>query len=171
MPLLESAPLDDGTTARQLALALLGAATYGAAAGLGHGPAAILRGAWMAPLYFVGGALLATPPLYLASLQTGERRSAEMLVREVGAVLGAVGMVLLGLSAPAAYFSATLRTSGATTLLVLSGLAVGAIAVASLARRVFSEVSAAASLWTVFALALGLRLTVTLSAQLPGVSP
>ena len=52
---------------RSLALGLAGAVAFGATAGIGHGAAAMLRGAWMSPALFVGGALLATPPLYLAS--------------------------------------------------------------------------------------------------------
>ncbi len=147
---------------RSLALGLAGAAAFGAAAGLGHGAAAMLRGAWMSPALFVGGALLATPPLYLAGTWSSARAPAEELVSHVASVVGAAGVVLLGLAAPAAYFSATLRTPSAWALLVVTAVVVGATAVRALARRTLSHGTAAA-LWTLFAFALGVRLVLALS--------
>lgn len=155
---------------RRLLLALAGSAAFGAAAGLGHGVAATVRGAWMSPALFIGGALLAAPPLYLASMYATERATAERLVSEVSSVLGAVGVVLLGLSAPAAYFSATLRTPSAALLLVGCALTVGTAAVYALSRRAFAGLTAASALWAVSALCLGARLAVTLYRQLPGVT-
>lgn len=166
-----SAPSAEAAVPRRLLLALAGSAAFGAAAGLGHGFAATLRGAWMSPALFVGGALLAAPPLYLASMYARERATAERLVTEVASVLGAVGAVLLGLSAPAAFFSATLRTPSAALLLVGCALAVGTAAVHAVSRRAFAGITVASSLWSLSALCLGARLSITLYHQLPGVSP
>ena len=153
---------------RRLAFGLLGAAAFGAAAGLGHGAAATLHGLWMAPCLFVGGALLATPPLYLASTHAGLRASAEELVSEVSSVLGDTGVALLGLAAPAAYFSATLRTRSAWLLLVAMVAVVGVAAVRSLSHRTL-EKGFASLLWTLFALAVGVRLVFALAHQIPSL--
>ncbi len=152
---------------RSLALGLAGAVAFGAAAGLGHGASAILRGAWMSPALFVGGALLALPPLYLASSWSGSRSSAEELVSGVVDVLGRTGVILLGLSAPAAFFSATLRTPSAWALLLAAVVSVGAAAVRSVSVRALSEGLAAAWIWSAFAVALGVRLLVALAHHLP----
>lgn len=165
-----SLPPPEAAVPRRLLLGLAGAAAFGAAAGLGHGVAATLRGAWMAPALFVGGALLATPPLYLASMHSGQRVSAERLVAEVSEVVGSVGVVLLGLSAPAAFFSSTLRTPSAAVLLAGCAALVGTGAVRAVSRRAFERLSVASSLWTAFALALGLRLSLALYHQLPAVA-
>ncbi len=155
---------------RELLLGVLGSALFGAASGLGHGVAATLRGAWMSPALFVGGALLVMPPLYLASMYSDERSSAEKLIAEVSAVLGSVGVALLGLAAPAAFFSATLRTPSAAILLTGCALTVGVLAVRAVSNRAFARLTVASSLWNLFALALGLRLTVALSHHLPSLS-
>lgn len=148
---------------RSLALGLAGAVAFGAAAGLGHGASAILRGAWMSPALFVGGALLALPPLYLASSWSGSRSSAEELVSGVADVLGRTGVILLGLSAPAAFFSATLHTSSAWFLLLGSVVIVGVTAVRAVARKTFTGTSLASTGWTLLALALGARTLLALS--------
>ncbi len=156
----------DTALLERLGMGLLGAAAFGAAAGLGHGAAATLRGLWMSPALFVGGALLATPPLYLASTHAGLRSSAEELVAEVASTLGDTGVALLGLAAPAAYFSVTLRTHSAWALLVAMVAVVGVSAVRALSRRTLSW-GLAAILWTLFAVAVGVRLVVALAHQLP----
>jgi len=46
---------------------------FGAAAGTGYGPIAMFQGAWTTAALFAGGALLASPPLYLASSLGGGR--------------------------------------------------------------------------------------------------
>ncbi|MDB4932887.1 MAG: hypothetical protein JWM10_5371 [Myxococcaceae bacterium] len=152
---------------RGLALGLAGAVAFGAAAGLGHGAAALARGAWMSPALFVGGALLAAPPLYLAASYSGSRASAEEVIAEVADVLGRAGVVLLGLAAPAAFFSATLRTPTAWALLVGLAVVVGAVAVRAVARRTLSHATTAAWLWTFFSLALGVRLLLALARHTP----
>lgn len=151
---------------RSLGLALVGTAAFGAAAGLGHGASATLRGLWMAPALFVGGALLAAPPLYLASTRAGLRSTAEALVADIAETLGDTGLALLGLAAPAAFFSVTLHTQSAWVLLAVIVGAVGLTAVRSLARRTLMR-GVVGALWTVFALALGVRLVLALSHQLP----
>lgn len=160
----------DTPLARSLALGVAGPVAFGLAAAVGHGPAAMLRGAWMAPCLFAGAALLATPPLYLASVWSASRASAERVVGDVAGALGDAGVVLLGLAAPAAYFSATLRTPTARALLVGCVVLVGAVAVRSVARRTFASAprgAASGSLWTLLAFALGLRMLVALSHHLP----
>ena len=152
---------------RSLALGLAGAVAFGAAAGIGHGAAAMLRGAWMSPALFVGGALLATPPLYLASSWSGSRASAEELVASVADTLGRTGVILLGLAAPAAYFSATLRTPTAWALLLGAAVTVGAAAVRAVSARTLSDGPAAAWAWSAFAVALGVRLLAALAHHLP----
>jgi len=159
--------LPEAAVPRSLALGLAGSAAFGAAAGLGHGAAAMLRGAWMDPALFVGGALLATPPLYLASAYAGSRSTAEEIVAEVSSVLGDTGVVLLGLSAPAAFFSATLHTGSAWGLLSVTVVAIGFAAVRAVSKRALAHRLTAATLWTLFALALGVRLALALSHQLP----
>lgn len=154
------------STARQLGFALLGATTFGVAAGLGHGPLAMLRGAWTSPALFLGGAALATPPLYLISTWAGERNTAEETIARVTAVMGSAGVVLLGLSAPTAFFSVTLRTHTSWALLMGATVIVGATAVRAVARRTLTELSAASLLWTAFACAIGIRLLSALTHQL-----
>lgn len=158
--------LTEGSVARSVGVGLLGAAAFGAAVGLGHGAAALLRGLWMAPCLFVGGALLATPPLYLASIYAGLRSSAEDLLTDVSATLGDTGVALLGLAAPAAFFSVTLRTHSALPLLVVITAVVGVSAVRALARRTLAP-SVSGALWTLFAVAIGVRLVIALTQQLP----
>ena len=159
--------LPEAAVPRSLALGLAGAVAFGAAVGLGHGAGALLRGAWMSPALFLGGALLATPPLYLASSYSGSRASAEEVVAAVADVLGRTGVVLLGLAAPAAFFSATLRTPTAWALLVALVVAVGATAVRAVSRRTLTHAAAAAWLWSAFALALGVRLLLALAPHTP----
>ena len=159
-------PLPESAVPRGLAVGLAGAAAFGAAAGLGHGAGALLRGAWMSPALFVGGALLATPPLYLASTASGSRATAEEVVAGVSDALGRTGVVLLGLAAPAAFFSATLRTPTAWALLGCAVLAVGAVAIRGVSRETLRH-PAATWLWTVFALAVGVRLLTTLAPHVP----
>ncbi len=153
---------------RSIVLALIGAAAFGAASGLGHGAASTLRGLWMSPALFVGGALLAAPPLYLASTRAGLRSTAEDLAADIAETLGNTGLALLGLAAPAAYFSATLHTRSAWVMLAVIIGAVGLTAVRALARRTLMP-GLASALWTVFALALGVRLVLALSHQLPSL--
>lgn len=161
-----AAPPREPPLVQQLGVALLGAAVFGLAAGLGHGPAAMLRGAWTSPALFLGGAALATPPLYLIGAWAGERSSAEELVSRVTSVAGAAGIVLLGLSAPAAFFSVTLRTHTAWALLMAAVITVGASSVRAVARRALTELSVASLVWTVFAFAIGLRLLSALAHQI-----
>jgi hypothetical protein len=153
-------------TLRALALGVAGASTFGLAVAVGHGPLAMLHGAWMAPVLFAGGALLATPPLYLAVTHVGAQTPAERVFRDVARVLGETGTVLLGLAAPAAYFSATLRTATAYGLLAATLAVVGFVAVRVVARRFFAHTTGASLAWTVLAVALGLRLMTTLGHQL-----
>lgn len=152
---------------RALGMALLGSAAFGVAAGLGHGALATLHGAWASPALFVGGAALATPPLYLFCARSGARLSAEELVDHVTAVLGTTGTALLGLAAPVAFFSATLRSPSAFPLLLCASLAIGAVAVHALARRTLSHSVLNLALWAAFALALGGRLVAAIVPHLP----
>lgn len=171
MSTLSLPPPDSLTLPRHLGVALAGAAAFGVAAGLGHGPAAMLRGAWMAPSLFAGSALLATPPLYLVGAWAGSRATAEDVCVDVASVLSDAGVVLLGLAAPTAFFSVTLRTPTAWVLLAAAVATVGATAVRALARRTLSEErarsGAAAFVWTALALALGLRMAFALAHHLP----
>jgi hypothetical protein len=160
-------PLPEAAVPRGLALGLAGAVAFGAAAGLGHGPAALLRGAWMSPALFVGGALLATPPLYLAASYTGSRAPADAVLAQVADVLGRTGVVLLGLAAPAAFFSATLRTHTAWALLAGLAVVVGAASARAVSRRTLSHAPVATWLWSAFAAALGVRLLLALAQHTP----
>lgn len=153
---------------RELALGVAGAAAFGIAAALGHGAVAMLRGAWMAPVLFAGSCLLATPPLYLASTWSNADTSAERLLADVASVLGRAGLVLLGLAAPAAFFSATLRTRSAWALLVVVVLAVGITAVRAVARRTLDGRGPTVVIgWTALAVALGARMLFALAHHLP----
>jgi hypothetical protein len=159
----QSVELDAG---RQLALALTGSAVFGAAAALGYGMSAAGRGAWMAPALFVGGAVLAAPPLFLFGALAGGRLSARELAASVLRSAASVGTALLGLAAPAAFFSVTMKTRLAPELLVavaaLVGLA-GVIAVArSSAEGAKDTVRLATVGWCVFAVLLGARLMTSL---------
>jgi hypothetical protein len=159
-------PFSPSNVSRNLALGAVGSAAFGSAAGLGHGAFYTLRGAWMAPCLFVGGALLAVPPLYLASTWAASERSAEEVLGDVSAVLHKAGVMLLGLAAPAAFFSATLRTHTAWALLCVSCVSVGAASVVALSRRTFKTPSMQSVLWILFAYAIGIRLLLTLFQQL-----
>ncbi|MFO0603605.1 MAG: hypothetical protein U0324_10550 [Polyangiales bacterium] len=158
-----STPFAAASIPRSLALGLAGSAAFGLAAAVGHGARAMLHGLWMAPALFVGSALLATPPLYLVGVWSGQRLPAERVARHVADSLGGVGTVLLGLAAPAAYFSATLRTGSAWFLLAGAVVLVGVAAVRAVARNAFPRPSPAAVGWTLLALALGARTLLALA--------
>jgi hypothetical protein len=121
----------------------------------------------MAPALFVGGALLATPPLYLFRALAGGRQSAAATAARCARTLAAVGTALLGLAAPAAYLSVTLTTRTGPLLLVVSCAAVGCAAISAITRETLQGERrdgprAATILWTVFAVLLGLRLMIEL---------
>jgi hypothetical protein len=148
---------------RELALGLLGSAAFGGAAAVGHGPWMAARGAWMAPALFVGGALLATPPLYMFKALAGSRQSALSTAQRCTRALAAVGTALLGLAAPAAYLSATLTTRSGPLLLLACCAVVGCAGIAAITgETLLSERKegsrAATALWAVFAMLLGVRL-------------
>lgn len=156
-------PARGSEIARDLALAVASAAVFGAAAGTGHGALAVFHGAWSAPALFAGGATLATPPLYLATALGGGRLSAHELAASAARSLAAASTVLLGLAAPAAFFSATLRTSSAAPLVVSVAAVVGAGGVLALAhhatvRATRAPAVAATLAWAGFAVLLGVRL-------------
>jgi hypothetical protein len=152
---------------RGFAMGVLGSAAFGAAAAVGHGTQLVVKGAWMAPVLFVGGALLAMPPQYLVSALAGGRATPGDVLSTTSKALGAVATVLLGLAAPAAFFSATLHTLTGSVLLLLALVALGSTGVVAMTvQRAARETKAAAQLgalaWCVFALALGGRLMVAL---------
>jgi hypothetical protein len=152
---------------RDAALGTLGCATFGAAAALGHGPRAVGLGALSAPALFVGGALLAAPPLYLLLALGGGRATAADVVEALGASLREATTVLWGLAAPAAYFSVTLRTGTSRALLVAAAAVVGLAAIVSAATRLVRaeskpEARAMTGTWCAVALLLGLRLVSSL---------
>ncbi len=152
---------------RDLATGALGSAAFGAAAMAGHGVRAMGAGAWMGPALFAGGALLAMPPQYLFTALAGGRTTPADVLTGSSRVLAAVGVALLGLAAPAAFFSATLRTFTGAALLVLTVVSLGVVGIASLAwarLRVEDGFAArcGAVAWFVFALALGGRLMIAL---------
>ncbi len=161
--------------ARELAIGLAGAAALGAAAGSGHGAAMALRGAALAPLLFFGGAALALPPMVLCGTWAGSRAGLSDLVRHTGDTLGALGRALLGLAAPAAFLSATVRTrAGVTALGVVLAIA-GLGAVLRQARALRSEGETphawlAIAAWGTLAIGVGLRLMVLLSRHLGGAA-
>jgi hypothetical protein len=150
------------TIGRDLAQGALGAAAFGAAAGTGYGPSAMFHGAWSAAALFAGGAVLAAPPLYLASSLGGGRVTVTALAAAATRSLAATSAVLLGLAAPAAFFSATMRTPSALPLALTVAALVGAGGVLSLAHRVTRDGDGRGVvptlLWTAFALLLGVRL-------------
>jgi hypothetical protein len=159
---------DASNSGRNLALGLLGGSVFGAASGVGHGLSAAVRGAWTAPALFVGGALLAAPPLYLMVALSGGQGSPRAVFDSSVKKLAAVGIALMGLSAPAAFFSATLRTASAQLLLTAVLVCVGAVSVFAVAgERMAAEKALkpriAGIAWSVFALALGARLMSSLA--------
>lgn len=161
---------EPGTPARDLALGLLGSAAFGGAAALGHGPWAVARGAWMAPALFVGGALLAAPPLYMFGALAGSHQSALAVLSRSTRALADVATALLGLAAPAAFLSVTLTTGTAPLLLTLCCIVAGAAGVIVVTRETLrverrEKVRAAAHLWALFALALGLRLLLEIARK------
>ncbi|MEI8258165.1 MAG: hypothetical protein WCJ30_21010, partial [Deltaproteobacteria bacterium] len=85
-------------------------------------------------------------------------------------VLAAVGTALLGLAAPAAFFSATLRTATGAVLLVIAVVSLGLVGISALASarlRVEDGYAARSGTvaWFVFAVALGARLMIALGRQ------
>jgi hypothetical protein len=146
-----------------VAAGVLGAAAFGAAAAAGQGLRAVAHGAWMAPALVVGGAVLAAPPLYLFASLAGGRIPAGRLVTSTSRALGSVAAALVGLAAPAAYFSSTLHASFARPMLVLTLVIVGAGGVFAVAHHAnpgggTERLKIATAVWCVFALALGVRL-------------
>lgn len=160
---------NEGTEAlgRHVALGVLGTAAFGVAAAAGHGAVAMAKGAWMGPALFVGGAALAAPPLYMFGALAGSRQTARATAERCGKSLAAVGTALMGLAAPAAYLSATLTTKSAPALLGLCCVALGTAGVVAVARASLQverkeKARTAVILWSLFALALGVRLMVAI---------
>lgn len=156
------------TLARQLATGAAGAALFGAAVGAGHGGWAIAKGAWAAPALFAGGALMATPPLYLSSALCGGASTVATTATATMRSLERASMALAGLALPAVYLSTTMPTASAEVLLVTCASGVGAAAVVAVAARQISVERAtaaqiAAAAWAVLALLLGARLMLALA--------
>jgi hypothetical protein len=154
--------------ARSVGTSAAAASVFGAAAGLGSGWGAMLRGAWSAPALFVGGAALAIPPLYVAHSLGGANSTPRQIVDAASVALRRVTTVLLGLAAPAAYFAVTLRDRLSIVLLAAVVLGMGVTGVALLGRSTapvgappFASLARAG--WYLFALALGARLMVSLA--------
>lgn len=159
-----------------LAPGLLGAVVFGAALGLGHGPRAMLAGAWAVPLLLGGGAALSLPPLYLCAAFSGGRASAASVARATLRALHAVSTALLGLAVPAAFFSVTLRTALAPALLWTTLAAAGGVGVLAVLSETFLAEAAprtqrAGLLWAAFALLLGARLLGAVSAAATAAMP
>lgn len=159
----DEAPARTATVMRDLAMGVFGSAVFGAAAAVGDGVHSIARGAWTAPALFVGGALLAMPPQYLFTALAGGRTTPGEVLTGTSRVLAGVATVLLGLAAPAAFFSATLHTNTGLGLLVAVVVSLGTLGVVALTgSRLANEESfgarCAAFAWCLFALALGGRL-------------
>lgn len=160
---MEDTWTDSSRPARDVAFGALGCATFGAAAALGHGVRAIGLAALSAPALFVGGALLAAPPLYLLLALGGGRATAAQVGGALADSLRRVTTVLWGLAAPAAYFSVTLRTNKSLALLVAAAAVVGVAAVIATARRLARDEPKPgarwmAGAWCAVAVLLGLRL-------------
>ena len=167
MESVETPTATRGAVLQHLALAVLGSAAFGAASAMGSGVHAMVKGAWMAPALFVGGALLAMPPQYLFPALAGGRTTRNEVLTGTSRVLAAVATVLLGLAAPAAFFAATLHTVSGFALLLLTMVTLGgtgifALTGARLAREETFGARGAALAWCVFALALGGRLMISL---------
>ena len=165
--------ISQGGALPKLLASALCASAFGAAACLGHGLPQVLRGAWMAPALFVGGALLAAPPLYLMTSIAGGKLTAGDVLRNSVDALSRVSMVLLGLAAPAAFFSVTLGTWVAPALLLaVVGLmgAAGVLTVLTQALRTETEdrVRLAGLAWTGFAMLVGARLMGAIAAAAGG---
>jgi hypothetical protein len=155
--------LSGRSLSRDLATGILGSAVFGVAAAAGHSPRSMLQGAWVAPALFVGGAALATPPLYLLGALSGGRTSVAGTLASTSRSLAAASTALLGLSAPALYLSVTMRTDTGQGVLLLASVVVGAAGIAAVLReRLQAERTDAARLaavaWCAFALMLGARL-------------
>ena len=165
------APLPAMQILGRVALSLLGCAAFGAASGIGHGAGAIVRGMWLSPTLFVGGALLALPPLYLLAALFRSRISAGAVVERVTAALSGVSLVLFGLAAPAALFSATLKTAAGQMLAcgtvgLVGAVGIAAAAVATSQHDLDDRGKLVAGIWAIFALVLGLRLMISLGRPL-----
>ena len=153
---------------RSVATGVLGGAVFGAAAFAGHGASAMLQGAWMVPALFVGGAALALPPLYLSSALSGGEATPAEIAASGSRALDAVSTVLLGLAAPAVFFSVTLRSTLSLVLLGAVLLVVGSAGVLTVAldrwtRERAARALMASTLWCFFAFAVGGRLIVSLA--------
>ncbi len=147
---------------RDLAMGVLGSAAFGVAAAAGYGARPMLAGAWIGPALFAGGAMLATPPLYIVTALSGGRTSPAAIAASTTRALAGAATVLLGLAAPVAFFSVTLKTQLALPLLIAATVVVGAIAVivagrSSVAQQPSGSI-AATVIWCAFAMTLGARL-------------
>lgn len=171
---LDETPARSATVMRDLAMGVFGSAVFGAAAAVGDGVHTIAKGAWIAPALFVGGALLAMPPQYLFTALAGGRTTPGEVLTGTSRVLAGVATVLLGLAAPAAFFSATLHTLTGLGLLLAVVVTLGSLGVVALTgSRLANEESfaarCAAMAWCVFALALGGRLMFALAHYALGI--
>jgi hypothetical protein len=155
--------VNEGTNAmRHGALALAGAAAFGVAAAAGSGVHAMAQGAWAGPALFAGGAALSLPPLYMLGALGGGGEPASEVAEKVIASAGRVGIALLGLAAPAAFFSTTMGGDLARALLLLACATIGVCGIIAVARRGGGTTTAGGLLatiaWPLFAIALGGRL-------------
>lgn len=163
------------STTRELAIGLAGALALGAAAGSGLGVTYAARGAALSPALFGGGALLALPPLYLCASWADTGISLSTLVAHTAKTFGALGRALLGLAVPAAFLSATIRTSAGLgvlwVVLAVSGLA-AVLRQASLLRtgKQSEQLWLAVCVWGMLSLGIGARLMFLLSRHLGGAS-
>lgn len=153
---------------RSAAAGILGSAVFGAAVFAGHGAGLMLQGAWMAPALFVGGAALALPPLYLSSALSGGKATPSEVAASAQRALGVVSTVLLGLAAPAVFFSVTLRSTLAIVLLAGVMVVVGSAGILTVAmdrwtRETTARALLASTVWCFFAFAVGGRLMVSLA--------
>lgn len=151
------------------------ASAFGAACGAGLGLRAILTGMWAGPALFVGGALLALPPLYLASSVSGTSIAPVTVARSALGRMGRATLVLVGLAPAALLFSTTLHGELATKLLygvVGAAFAFGSYAVAEslIEEQTSLPQRLAFACWVLFTWLLGARMIgVIAHAALGGV--
>lgn len=155
-------------------IAAAGPAAIGAVLGMPRGGAAMASGAAMLPGVVLGVTALMVPALYIATSLLGAAPPAKETPAHLGRALRAMGTVLLGLAAPAAFLVATTARgtgreglSSAATALVLGGVVTAFGTFVGL-RRLFqglfggrptgATAMVVCAVWSIVALVIGGRL-------------
>lgn len=150
-----------------LLLAAGGPMAVGAVLGLHRGPLAMLPGALSLPAVVLGVTIVMMPALYIGAALAGVAPPARQVAVSLARGFRACGVVMLGLTAPVLFLLATTQSNAMAVLLGGAATAAGALAglrllYADLFQAPSPRIWGAFGLWSLVALALGVRMYLSL---------